>query len=81
MSAKDSGVQDVMTYSGILDHQGPLKRHDQRFKGSSCNVHVDWDDGSQTWEPMNILGKQDPVTVACYAHDKGLFNIPGWKFL
>ena len=81
MSAKESGIQDFMTYSGILDHQGPLKRHDPRFKGSSYNVLVDWDDGSQTWEPINIIGKQDPVTVARYAHDKGLLNKPGWKFL
>ena len=35
MSAKESGVQDIMTYSGILDHQGPLKRHDPMLKGSS----------------------------------------------
>ena len=81
MSAKESGVQDVMTYSGILDHQGPLKRHDPRFKGSSYNVLVDWDDGSQTWEPINIIGKQDPGTVAHYTHDKGFLNKPGWKFL
>ena len=81
MSAKESGVQDVMTNSGILDHQGPLKRHDPRFKGSSYNVLVDWDDGSQTWEPINIIEKQYPVTVAHYAHDKGLLNKPGWKFL
>ena len=25
--------------------------------------------------------KQDPVTLACYAHDNGLLNKPGWKFL
>ena len=81
MSAKESGIQDFMTYSGILDHQGPLKRHDPRFKGSSYNVLVDWDDSSQSWEPINIIGKQDPVTVARYAHDKGLLNKPRWKFL
>ena len=35
MVAKESRQQDVMLYSGILDHQGPLKQHDPRYKGSS----------------------------------------------
>ena len=46
MSTKESGIHDFMTYSGILDHQGPLKRHDPRLEGSSYNVLVDWDVGS-----------------------------------
>ena len=33
------------------------------------------------WEPLNIIGKQDPITLARYAHDNGLLNHPGWKFL
>ena len=28
MATKESGQQDVASYSGILDHQGPLKAHD-----------------------------------------------------
>ena len=27
------------------------------------------------------MAKQDPVTLALYAHDNGLLNEPGWKFL
>ena len=64
MAAKESGQQDVMPYSGILDHQGPLKQHDPRYKGSLYNVLVNWDDGTQMWEPLNIIGKQDPITLA-----------------
>ena len=74
MAAKESGQQDVMSYSGILDHQG-------RYKGSLYNVLVNWDDGTQTWKPLNIIGKQDPVTLAQYAHDNELLNHPGRKFL
>ena len=81
MVAKESRQQDAMPYSGILDHQGPLKQHDPRYKGSSYNVLVNWDDGTQTWEPLNIIGKQDPVTLAQNDHDNGLLNQPGWKFL
>ena len=70
-----------MSYSGILDHQGPLKQHDPRYKGSSYNVLVNWDDGTQTWKPLNIIGKQDPITLAQYAHDNELLNQHGRKFL
>ena len=81
LSAKELGQQDFASYSGILNHQGPLKAHDPRYKGSSYNVLVNWDDGTQTWEPINLIGKQDPVTIAQYGHDNGLLNKPGWKFL
>ena len=28
-----------------------------------------------------MMAKQDPVTLARYAHDHDLLNKPGWKFL
>ena len=81
LAAKDTGQQDFASYSGILDHQGPLKNHDPKYKGSLYNVLVQWDDGTQTWEPLNFMGKQDPMTLSCYAHHKGMLNKPGWKYL
>ena len=81
MATKESGQQDVPSYSVILDHQGPLKAHNPQYKGSSYNVLVSWDDGSQTWEPINLIGKQDPVTIARSGQDNGLLDKPGWKFL
>ena len=77
----DMGQSDVATYSGIIGHQGPLKQHDPKHQGSSYNVLVDWDDSTQTWEPLNLMAKQDSVTLALYGHDKGLLNKPGRKFL
>ena len=76
MQARESGEQDFATYSGILDHQGPLKKYDPKYKGSSYNVLVNWDGGTQTWEPLNLIAKQDPVTQARYAFDNGLLNKP-----
>ena len=81
MATKESGQQDIASNSEILDRQGPLKAHNPQYKGSSYNVLVSWDDGSQTWDPINLIGKQDPVTIARYGHDNGLLNKPGWKFL
>ena len=81
MEARESGKHDFITYSGILDHQGPLKKHSPKYKGSSYNVLVNWDDGTQTWEPLNVIAKEDPVTLARYTFDNGLLYKPGWKFL
>ena len=51
MAAKESGQSECFSYSGIADHQGPLKAHGPKYHGSSYNVLVMWDDGMQTWEP------------------------------
>ena len=81
MQTRESGAHNFITYSRILDHQGPLKKHDPKYKGSSYNVLVNWDDGTQSWEPLKVIAKQDPVTLAKYVFDNGLLNKPGWKFL
>ena len=78
---KESGQHDFISYSGIINHQGPIEKNDPKYKGSSYNVLVDWDDSTQTWELINIISKQDLITLAHYAHDNGLLNKPGWKFL
>ena len=70
-----------MTFQKILDHQGPLKPGSSNYKGSAYNVKVLWEDNTETWEPLNILGKDDPVTLAKYAHEQNLLDMPGWKFL
>ena len=70
-----------MTFRKILDHQGPLKPSSPNYKGSAYNVKVLWEDNTEAWEPLNILGKDDPVTFARYAHEQNLLDTPGWKFL
>ena len=50
MVAKESGQSEFSSYSRIVDHQGPLKLHDQKYCGSSYNVLIAWDDGTQMWE-------------------------------
>ena len=64
-----------------MDHQGLLKHHDAKYKGSQWNVLVYWDDGTQTWEPLNIIGKHDKITLAKYTKNNNLLSKPGWKFL
>jgi hypothetical protein len=68
-------------YKGIIGHEGPLRQTDPRYKGSEYNVLVQWEDGTETYEPLTIMRKDDPVTCAKYAKDNGLLDTPGWKSL
>jgi hypothetical protein len=59
------GDNELFTFHCIVDHQGPLKPSDPEYNGSSYNVKVEWEDaGVVTWEPLTVIGKYDPVTVA-----------------
>jgi hypothetical protein len=49
------------------------------YKGSRYNVLIEWENGEITSEPLNIFGKDDPVTCAVYAHEHGLLEEEGWK--
>ena len=40
---------------------------------------VEWETGETSYEPLNIIGDDDPVTCAAYAKANGLLNTPGWK--
>ena len=76
-----SGEMDVYTFQEILDYQGPLKKNDPMYMGSSYNVKVLWTDGSITWEPLSVMMKSDPVTLAQFAKEHDMLDKPGWKNL
>ena len=65
--AEKNGEIPLFSFRKILEHQGLLRPTDPDYKGSSYNVKVLWEDNSTSWEPLNIVGKDDPVTVAKYA--------------
>ena len=72
--------QDVLwRYKRIMGHQGPLKKGDDGYNGSSYNVQVEWENGEITFEPLAIIAADDPVSCAIYARDHGLLDTPGWK--
>ena len=66
-------------FRSILKHSEPLKKGDKHYNGSKYNVLVLWETGEQTWEPLSIIGADDPVTCAMYARDHNLLQTPGWK--
>ena len=43
-------------------------------------VEVLWDNEEVSWEPLTVMRKDDPVTLAQYAKDNMLENHPGWKW-
>jgi hypothetical protein len=63
----------------IIGHEGPFRTSDPEYKGSRYNVLVEWENGEITSEPLNIFGKDDPVTCAVYACKHGLLEEEGWK--
>ena len=78
---QSAGELNTWAFNAILQHEGPLKPHQPSYKGSSYNILVEWGDGSETWEPLNLIAKDDPITLARYAKEHNLLDLPGWKFL
>jgi hypothetical protein len=47
-------------------------------------VHLHWDDGSKTWEPLDSIAEHDHAACALFASDKThngerLIDQPGWQ--
>ena len=47
--------------------------------GKYWEVLMHWEDESETWEPLNVIWRSDPVTLAKYADEKNLLDVSGWK--
>jgi len=67
-------------YKGITAHEGPLSPKHPNYNGSKYNMLVQWEDSSVTHEPLDIFGKDDPVSCAQYAKDNNLLEEPRWKW-
>jgi hypothetical protein len=68
-------------FKEVKAHEGPLKPTDPKYMGSTYNVLVLWEDNSETWQPLQLMIKSDPVTCAKYAKEHSLLELPGWKTL
>ena len=71
--------EQLWKFKELVGHEGPLRPGMPSYKGSSYNVLVAWEDGSQTFEPLDQIAKDDPVTCAMYADEKGLLELGGWR--
>ncbi len=61
----------VWTFEDILDHR--------KIKGNKWEVFIKWTTGEQTWEPLEWIAPQYPVSFAKYAEQNNLLHEPGWK--
>jgi hypothetical protein len=48
-TAEEEGTQESWTFKSVTDHQGQMTSKHKDYKGSSYNVLVKWEDGSETY--------------------------------
>jgi hypothetical protein len=75
----DNDTEQLYKFRRIVAHQGPLQSSDKDYKGSSFNVLVEWETGETTYEPLDLIASDDPVTCAEYARRNNLIDTQGWK--
>ena len=87
----DSGCEELMHYSDLVEewdkhHNDPQEDIwifkeiiDHRQKHNRNKVKVLWDDESETWEPLSVISKADPITCAEYAFKTGILHLSGWR--
>jgi hypothetical protein len=75
----DNDTEQLYRFRRISARQGPLQTSDRDYKASTYNVLVEWETGETTYEPLDLIAKDDPVNCAEYAGQNGLLHTPGWK--
>ena len=76
----DMGMdQELYRFRAIIGHQGPLLASDPDWKGSKCNVQVEWDTGEITFEPLSMIATDDPVTCEAYAKENDVLALEEWR--
>ena len=78
VEAENDNPDNPWMFKEILNHSGPLRPSDPTYKGSSWNVRVLWDDGSETDVPLGSVIDDDAITDANYAVKNDLISRPGW---
>ena len=73
----ENDTEQLYRFRRISAHQGPLHTTDKDYKGSTYNVLIEWESGEVTYEPLDMIAKDDPVTCTEYAIRNGLLDTPG----
>jgi hypothetical protein len=76
---QDEDGNGFWNFKHIVSHEGPFRTSDPEYKGSRYNILVEWENGEITSDPLNIFGKDDPVTCTVYACERRLLEEEGWK--
>jgi len=67
---EDPNEEGIHIFKNIIDH----RRRDNRNE-----VKILWEDGSETWEPLSVIAKSDPITCAEYAIESDILHLRGWR--
>ena len=67
---KDPGNEEIHIFKDIIDHRRRSNRNE---------IKVLWEDDTETWEPLSVFAKSDPVTCAMYATKNDILHLDGWK--
>ena len=62
----------IWMFSKVLNHCVVNK--------GKIGVEILWDNGETSWEPLSVMRKDDPVTLAGYAKERKLLEQRGWKW-
>ena len=74
---KNMQEEAYFTFEEILDHK-PLKEGTPLDKAKQWIAQVRWNQQEKpTWEPLSALRRDDPITLASYAHEKVLTKYDG----
>jgi hypothetical protein len=80
------GIDTLYGGRGILDHYGPLttrqsdpKNTMKAYKGSTCNILIEWSSGERSWEPLRNVATHLATDLAEYAEHHQLLNEEGWR--
>jgi len=66
-------------FKRISGHQGPLHPGNPHYAGAKYNVQVEWETGEVTYEPLDVITADNPITCAVYVRDNDILDQPGWK--
>ena len=72
---RDLDKDDMFKIDGIIGHR---KARLKTTRGQ-WEVHVRWATGESSWNCLNLIYSDDPVTVSMYAIKNKLLDVPGWK--
>ena len=70
-SQSEEDSAELYIFTDILDH---------KIENGKSILQIKWDNGEITWEPLQTIKECDPLTLAKYAHEKDLTEVPGWKW-
>jgi hypothetical protein len=81
ISVNEDKAEEIITYNKMLEYITKDEDSDiqwkfcrivsHEYKGSQCNVLIEWEKGEITSEPLNVIAADDTVTCVIYARDNG----------